>query len=160
LALPPKVCPECREEYLHSASECAHCEVPLVLEGEVPDAPVAAELPPASELECVRVAAIGWVLALSDVLSAAGITHRVEIANPDPGSEAAGPQTPYGVFVRAEDHTAAARIDADFMRAQIPDSPGDADFAVEEGQCPACGEALDASAPECPACGIALAPAE
>ena len=32
MLLPSKICPECREEYVHAASVCVHCDAPLVLE--------------------------------------------------------------------------------------------------------------------------------
>ncbi len=67
--LPPKVCPECREEYLHQTEMCVHCDVPLVLESEVGAAPTPPEFPPASELELLRGASMGWSTGLSERLS-------------------------------------------------------------------------------------------
>ena len=60
MPMPPKVCPQCGEEYLHTASVCIHCDVALVLEGEQPAQSAPEELPPASELVCVRAASVGW----------------------------------------------------------------------------------------------------
>ena len=56
MPLPPKLCPQCREEYVHTATTCVHCEVPLVLEGELSPQDAGDDLPPISELICVRAA--------------------------------------------------------------------------------------------------------
>ncbi len=53
MPLPPKVCPECHDEYLHQTTVCIHCDVELVLHDEVPDNPQPS-LPDASELVQLR----------------------------------------------------------------------------------------------------------
>ncbi len=155
--LPPKVCPECGEEYVHRMTECVHCEVPLRLHGE--PAPVrGAGLPDLEALECIRTAGSGWAVALSDRLRDVGIPHRVEPV----GDAASGPSAAYGIFVRAEDAEAARAHDADFLREQMPDLPRDFDpsaaggtEAAEEESCPACGTHVGAAS-ECSECGLFL----
>ena len=57
-SVPPVYCPECRSEYLGTATQCSECGVALVTEGALGDAG-APELPPVSELVCVRAASVG-----------------------------------------------------------------------------------------------------
>lgn len=157
---PPKVCPECREEYLHTAERCVSCDVPLVYADQMVE--VAPEdLPPVSELECIRAASVAWAIGLSEKLRDAGVAHRIEAVGGE-GMGAArrpGHQLPYGVYVRREDAAAAAEIDARHLATEIPDLP--VDFAAaadgDAEACPACGERLDPEAEECGSCGLALA---
>jgi hypothetical protein len=159
MTLPPKHCPECGEEYVHSVLVCTECGVTLVLAGE----PIQVrELPPASDLLRVRTATASWARSFSDLLAEAGIAHRIE---PE-GDSARGAGVPRGeqlcsVFVRPEDGEQAARLDAQHLRSQIPDVPDDfTAHTAEEGRCPACDEPADLAAPECPSCGLAFRDAE
>ncbi len=157
----PVFCPECRAEYLWNATLCVECDVALVASGALGDA-AAEGLPAASELVCVRAAAVGWARTLSDRLAAAGISHRIEITHDDEEEGSVrrpGANLPYGVYVRQDDVEAALAVDAEFMRSQIPDLPGDheASLAAQDAEsCPACGTALTSDARECPDCGLAL----
>jgi hypothetical protein len=154
----PVFCPECGGEYLPTATRCAECDVDLVSESALGSVTTVEELPPASELVCIRAAAVSWCLSLSNELSEAGIPHRIEMADSDDGEDAGrrpNASLPYGVYVRAEDAADAAAVDAAFMRSQIPDVPED-DASADAG-CPACGEPVAPDAPECPECGLALA---
>lgn len=164
MPMPPKVCPECREEYVHAASVCVHCDVALVLEGDLPDADRAAELPPISELICVRASSVGWAMGLSERLVEAGIPHRVQAAGAedDEGSQGKpGANLPFGVFVRPEDEAAASEIDLAHTEHQIPGIPEGFDpVSVSTDHCPACGDAILETATECPGCGLALLAAE
>ena len=153
MPLPPKVCPSCGDEYLHQATTCVHCDVPLVLEGEFDrDAPPP-EFPPASELECLRTTQPGWAVALAERLRGAGIAHRVE-------QTTAGESNAYGVFVLSEDLEAARVIDADHVRSEMPDLPEGfdprdiPDESEASDACPACGVRIDPEAAECPGCGL------
>jgi hypothetical protein len=155
MTLPPKRCPECGEEYVHSVLVCAECGVTLVLAGE--PIPVR-ELPPASDLLRLRTATLAWAYSFSDLLAEAGIPHRIE---PEEGPARAPSGSPgeqrCSVFVRPEDREQAARLDAQHLRSQIPDVPEDfAAGAIEEDHCPACGEPADLAAPECASCGLAF----
>lgn len=159
--LPPKVCPECREEYLHSAERCVHCDVALVLPDDAEEA--ASTLPPAAELHCVRAASVGWAMALSDRLREAGIAHRIQAVGDDSDGDGSarrpGQNLPYGVYVLEADLRAATEIDTSHMSSQIPDLPEG--FEIDRGEvddaCPACGDPVDVDAAECPGCGLALA---
>ena len=160
MPLPPKVCPECGDEYVHVASVCVHCDVPLVLEGEQPEELLGEELPPISELVCVRAASMSWVRGLSEELAAAGISHRIEAWNDgdeDGSQRKPGHNLPFGIFVLPKHRAAASEIDDEYMESQIPDIPESSESAggTSDG-CPACGESISESATECPGCGLAL----
>jgi len=159
MTLPPKRCPECGEEYVHTVLVCAECGVTLVLAGE--PIPVR-ELPPASDLLRVRTANLAWAHSFSDLLAEAGIAHRVEPE--DDSARVTGVPADAqlcSVFVRPEDREQAARLDAQHLRSQIPDVPEDfAGGAIEEDRCPACGEPADLAGPECASCGLAFRDAE
>jgi len=159
MTLPPRRCPECGEEYVHTVMVCAECGVALILAGD--PIPVR-ELPPSSQLLRVRAATPSWARSFSDLLTDAGIAHRVEVEG-DPARAADGPADAqlFSVFVRPEDGEEVARLDALHLRSQIPDVPEDyAAGAVGEGLCPACGEPADLAAPECASCGLAFRDAE
>jgi hypothetical protein len=128
--------------------------VALVREDEL-SAGGSESLPPISELVCVRAASLGWARALSERLAAEGVSHRIEVAADDLEDGSArrpGVNLPYGVYVRSEDMAVAARVDAAFVRSQIPDLPEEPQAG--EG-CPACGADVG-EADECPDCGLAL----
>jgi hypothetical protein len=158
------VCPQCEAEYLASAIECVECGVALVHPEQLATAEVE-ELPPASELTCIRAASVAWTRALSERLSDAGIPHRVEAmregADDDDDSVRKRPnfRLPCGVYVRPGDSERAARIDADFMRSQIPDLPEGHEISgggEDAEACPACGERVSFDTTECPSCGLML----
>lgn len=155
----PVFCPECRAEYLPTATVCVECGVPLVSEGALSEHAVD-DLPPVSELVCIRASAVGWARALSEQLVEAGISHRIEVAHDDSedGTDRRpGANLPFGVYVRPEDAEAAAAVDAAFMRSQIPDlEHGDPSRDTDGEACPACGAVTPAGASECPDCGLAL----
>jgi len=159
MTLPPKRCPECGEEYVHTVLVCADCGVALVLAGEPSPR---RELPPVSELVCVRTATRSWAHNFSELLAETGIGHRVDVAaDAGRGAGFAPGAELCSVFVRAEDAEEAARLDARYLHSQIPDVPEDyASRASEADQCPACAEPADLSAPECPSCGLAFRDAE
>ena len=159
------VCPQCEAEYLATASECVECRVALVHPEQLASAEVE-DLPPASELTCIRAASVAWTRTLSERLSDAGIPHRVEaireFADDDDDSVRKRPnfRLPCGVYVRPDDSRAAAEIDADFMRSQIPDLPDGHEISggsQDAESCPACGERVSFDTRECPGCGLTLA---
>ena len=160
MILPPKVCSECGEEYVHSALVCIHCDIPLVADGEHPEEGSTPELPPISELVCIRAAPMSWATALSAKLAEAGISHRIEGASDaeDEGSQRRpGYNMPFGIFVLAKDQEAAAQIDLEFTDSQIPDIPKNLNTELRDGDnCPACGDSISESATECPGCGLAM----
>ncbi|MCH2169294.1 hypothetical protein MK489_00805 [Myxococcota bacterium] len=156
MPLPPKICPRCGDEYLHRATQCTNCEIPLILEGEQVGAESVPQLPDVSELVCVRAAASSWILALAERMEEAGIPHRVEAS----GDTSRAREAPWGIFVRTEDAAAASAIDAEHMKIQMPDLPEGYDPRATESEdgeaCPACGEVLAGKSDECPSCGLFL----
>jgi hypothetical protein len=162
----PVYCPECRSEYLGSATVCVECGVALVGEDAL-ESTAREQLPPVSELVCIRAASVGWAQRLSERLASEGISHRIEVSadDTDDGSvRRPGATLPYGVYVRSEDVEAASRVDTAFMHSQIPDLPGagaaESDAGDDGEACPACGAALGTDVVECPDCGLVLGVAE
>jgi hypothetical protein len=156
-----KICPECREEHVRAATHCADCGVALV----TPDAVAAievevAEFPPASELDCVRVAPLSWIRALSQGLEERGVPHRVEPAREQDAPEGQdatifdGARL-FGLYVMSEDAAAARELDRSIVSLILPDeAPPLAEG--EEESCPACGTPLAADEVECGECGLRL----
>ena len=159
-----KICPRCGEEYVLTATTCADCGVALGFEGPAADAAPALELPPADGLVAVRHAEVSWIEGLAGALAEAGIPSRVEL--PTEADERRVQGRGMGnirctLFVRPEDGPAAARIDGDYARTQVPDLPEEADAAWGEAEaCPGCGTALSPDADECGECGLAFGAGE
>jgi len=156
-----KICPRCGEEYVLAASTCADCGVPLGFDRPAPAAePEAPELPEPSALVALRHAEVSWIEGLAEALAEAGIPSRVEL--PQAADERRVQGAGLGairctLYVRPEDAAAAARIDAEFARSQVPDLPEDAASAWQEAEvCPGCETPLAADATECPECGLAF----
>ena len=154
-------CPRCRCEYLGNVLECADCGVELVPEHSL-EALGRAEMPPIAELTCIRSASVGWAQALSQQLSKAGISHRIEAVPDEAEGEGVRGEPdallPYGVWVLEADLPAAREVDENFLRSQIPDLPEDLSAHEPAGdeQCPACGTAVSQDAQECSDCGLVL----
>lgn len=159
MALPPKVCPACESEYLHSAIVCAHCEVALVHPDELAAAPAPEDLPPAADLSLLRAAGAAWALRLSERLVEEEIPHRLEplAVGEAERDVSAGP---YGVYVREADLPAARRVDAAHLAREMPDAGALEPGAFDEDACPACGDPLSPGDAECGGCGLALGPVE
>jgi len=155
------VCPECLAEHTRSVTHCADCNVELVS----PDSIAAteallAEFPPASELDCVRVAPLAWIRALSEGLEQVGVPHRVEPAREEDAPEGQdagifdGAQL-FGLYVRSDEAASARELDRSIAVQLIPDeAPALAEG--EEESCPACGSPLAADVVECEECGLRL----
>jgi hypothetical protein len=155
------VCPECLAEHTLSVTDCADCGVELVSPAAIAAAETElAEFPPASELDCVRVAPLAWVRALSDGLERGGVAHRVEPAREEdaPDGQNAGifdGAQLFGLFVRASDTAAARELDRAIAVQLLPDeAPPLAEG--EEENCPACSSPLAADVLECEECGLRL----
>ena len=155
-----KLCPECRTEYTLAATRCAECDVELADPSVVPPEDEVEELPPASELVCVRVAPLAWIRALSEGLQQTGVSHRIEGAEVEDAPEGQRPGVfgnvqLFGLYVRDEHVDPARALDENIAARLLPEEAPATD-AGEEESCPACGTALEASALECPDCGLAF----
>lgn len=155
-----KVCPACRVEHLQSATRCADCDVDLVHSGELPSEAESADLPPASDLACVRVAPLPWIRALSEGLEQLGVAHRVESATPEAapeGQSAAvfGDLQLFGLYVEGENAVPARELDSRIAAQVLPEEAPPLDEG-EEDSCPACSSRLPPHAVECPDCGLVL----
>ena len=153
-----KVCPECRVEHVQSATRCADCDVELVQAGDLQAEPV--DLPAASGLECVRVAPLAWIRALSDALEQRGVAHRVEPATAEDAPEGQGAAVfgdvqLFGLYVDDENATPARELDSRIAAQVLPEQAPSLDEGEEE-VCPACSSPLEADAVECPDCGLVL----
>jgi len=156
--LPPKICPQCGEEYVHTVQRCVDCDVPLGADAPA-ETPVL-ELPPSEELVAVRNAEVPWIEGLAHALAAAGIPSRVELPRREDQSVQSRGMGAIrcNLFVRPEDTEAAARIDATFARTQVPDLPEAESSWGEAEACPGCGTELAADAIECSECGLSFGP--
>jgi len=159
-----KLCRGCGGEYLPSVERCPDCGQPLVWEGEVAETPGEPELllPPGEELVVVREAELGFATGLGQALAAAGIPHRLD----PPGVRQAGAggrevrSARWAVLVRAADAPRAAALAAAYTRSELRNLGTELDGTALEGQCPACGEPLEADAEECRGCGLVFGPAQ
>lgn len=163
MSSPPlfKVCPECRVEYRLDAEVCADCRVPLVHAEAAPPEEDLEGFPPASQLECVRVAPVAWMEALARGLRERGVTLRVERARAEDAPEGQRADVfgdiaqLFGLYVRSEHLELARELDASIAAQLVPDEAE----ALEEGEveaCPACGAALAANVLECVDCGLSF----
>ncbi len=153
-----KVCPECRTEHTHVSERCADCDVALVHPDSLAPEPGTVELPPIAELDCVRVAPLPWIRALSEGLERASFPHRIEPATAadapaDQNCEIFDDAQLFGLYVEHGAGAAARELDGAIAIQVLPDAapllaPGDQDA------CPACGAALPATASECPECEL------
>jgi hypothetical protein len=116
------------------------------------------DFPEVSELECVRVAPVEWIQALSNAFQGRGIPHRVGPATPEDAPEGQraeifGNAPLFGIYVLADNAAAAAEIDAATAARILPEeAPALAEG--EEESCPACGTVLTRDATECSDCGL------
>ena len=114
--------------------------------------------PPASELECVRVAPIEWIRALSGALQQGGVAHRVEPATAEEAPEGQRPDVfgdaqLFGLYVESAHAPPARELDGTIAARLLPEE-APALAQGEEEACPACGTALTPEAIECPDCGL------
>ncbi len=110
-----KYCPACRSEYTLIATRCIDCDLDLVDADALPAEEDLQAFPPASELECVRVAPIAWIRALSGALQKGGIAHRVEPATVEDAPEgqradAFGDVQLFGLYLESENAPPAREL--------------------------------------------------
>lgn len=156
-----KLCPECRTEYTPVVTRCTDCDVDLVHADSLPGEEEEIEaFPPASQLECVRVAPIAWIRALSEALQERGLAHRVEPATDTDAPDGQRPKVfgeaqLFGLYVRSECASPARELDGSIAAQLLPEEAPPLDEGEEEA-CPACGATLAADAIECSDCGLRL----
>jgi len=154
-------CPICRSEYTRVATRCVDCDVDLVEADALPaEEEVLQTFPPASELECVRVAPIEWIRALSGALQQGGVAHRVEPATAKNAPEGQRPDVfgdaqLFGLYVESEQAPPTRKLDGTIAARLLPEEAPALDEGEEEA-CPACGTALTPDAIECPDCGLSF----
>ena len=156
-----RFCPVCRSEYTLVATRCLDCDVDLVDADALPaEGEEIQAFPPASELECVRVAPIDWIRALSGALQQGGVAHRVEPATAEDAPEGQRPDVfgdvqLFGLYVESAQAPPARELDGIIAARLLPEeAPALAEG--EEEACPACGTALTPDAIECPDCGLSF----
>ena len=132
--LPPKICPRCGEEYVHTMQRCADCDVPLG--SEAPVAEPAFEMPPVEQLVALRNAEVAWIEGLAHALADAGIPSRVELPRREDQSVQSRGMGAIrcNLFVRPEDGKAATRVDASVMKCSRS-SPSGSDAASRSITC-------------------------
>ena len=155
-----KICPKCRVEHTHATLRCADCDVELVHPGELAPGAAPVELPPAAQLDCVRIAPLPWIRALSEGLEQRGVTHRVEPAGSDDAPEGQKPEVfgevqLFGLYVEATNAALARELDGTIAAQVLPDEAPEL-AEGESDDCPACGTPLMAHAIECSDCGLVL----
>ena len=156
-----RFCPVCRSEYTRIATRCLDCDVELVEADALPPESEQAEVfPPASELECVRVAPIDWIRSLSGALQQGGVPHRVEPTSAEDAPEGQRPDVfgeaqLFGLYVEHEQVPPVRELDA-LIAARLLPEEAPALAEGEEETCPACGTALTPDAIECPECGLSF----
>ena len=156
-----KICPECQMEFTPVTERCTDCDVDLVHADALPSEEEEIEdFPPASELECVRVAPIAWIRALSEALQDEGVAHRVEPATETDAPDGQRPEVfggaqLFGLYLRSEDAAPARELDGSIAAQLLPDEAPPLEEGEEE-ECPACGGRLATNAIECSDCGLRL----
>ena len=151
-APPPKICPECREEFVHTALRCADCDVDLVMElpSETVQTGGGAALPPASELTPLLRGGPWELEPVALALAEAGIASRIDAYEGTGGGRLA-------IYVREEELQAAARAVEAHRAEHLHDAPEPGALGEALHDCPACGSRLPEDAAECPDCGLPFA---
>lgn len=119
-----------------------------------------ADLPPAAELQCLRVGAPREIAELAEQLALAGVPCRVDAHPPGkpiraPRRRSFGMGFDVGLYVRPAEAAAAEALLRDRLAARGAEVPTSAAApGTELAACPACGHALDAGAAACSDCGL------
>ena len=143
--LPPKFCPSCGVEYMHSAEFCSDCDVPLSLEPPSEVGPAGAgTLPPAAEL-ALLLRDQPWELErTARMLESAGVRSRIDRVGA--GSE-------LGLFVLPTERNAALVLVDEYRAATLPDAEASS-LGQTLSRCPACDTELAPGATSCTECGL------
>jgi hypothetical protein len=159
-----KLCPSCGGEFQQWVTQCPDCAVPLQIGGpdggsvETAARAPAEELPPASELTCLRRGDPYALHEIAERLQQEGISCRIDVYPPGESirlgaRRGAGVATTFGLYVRPADAARAGAVRDQLVRESAPDAAG-AGAGVDLSACPACGEPLADAATACAACGL------
>jgi len=150
-AVPPKVCPECREEFVATALRCADCDVDLVVEAPASAGPDrSGGLPEAQELAPLLRGGPWELEQIAHALAADGVASRIDPFPPEGGKELA-------LYVRPEALAEAQHALEAYRAESLPDAPEAGGLGEDLHHCPACGADLPEDAGECPDCGLPFA---
>jgi hypothetical protein len=146
------ICSSCERSYGETETLCPRCRMALVPEESAPAAPQPGGPPAPEGLAHLRGADLAFITVLAEKLEEAGIPHQIAA---DP--QGRGRDIRYDLGVRLQDMERARLIDAEVLRAELPDLPeGFEPFAEHDDTCPACGAQLAATDEACPSCDLAL----
>ncbi len=144
-----KICPQCRDEFRATISDCPDCHVPLQFHDPNAPLPPADAGPPGLEEPVPVHRDSPWALeAVARQLQEEGIASQID-AFP-PGSADGRSLALYVSESRAE---AARAIVAAYTASRMPEHEG-GDFGAVSTECPACSAALVGDATACAECGL------
>jgi len=149
--LPPKICPECGAEYVHTVLVCADCDVALEVPNPHQRPALQRQLPPASELALVAAGVPREMERIALELQRYGISCRID-------THPAGSRV--AVYVHPEDAGFAAQRIHDLILPHEDDAVELASPGSELEACPACGAAVSDTDSACADCGLAFVATE
>ncbi len=157
MLLPPKYCPSCAAEHVHTALRCLDCDVPLELHPPGHPGSAAAperSLPPAEQLPCLVRGDPFRIERLALYLQEAGLSSRVDSYPPgrqlgSGGMLSFGGDTQVGIYVHPDEREQGMRLIEEYDAGRMPEPE-----ASEVEGCPACGGALSTDASSCSSCGL------
>jgi hypothetical protein len=151
-----KICPTCGDEFQDRVEVCPDCEIGLKWEHEMPS------LPEAITGVCIASGTQRSLRPVAAVLRADGIATRiteesaelglgigVEVGNVRVGIPFDG--WTYCLYVLPQDAEKAQQVADDLLGVHEEHPPS---FVPVEGQCPACGAAVDVGATRCSECSL------
>ncbi len=141
---PPKTCPSCRVEYLHTAEICADCDVALV-SGPLPEPEddAGASLPSTDELALVLRDQPWELERMAQVLASADLRARIDRVG----------ERELGLYVLPSDRAAALLVVHEYRAATLHDAEAGA-IGEALTACPTCQTDLHPAATSCPECGL------
>lgn len=147
-----KICPQCRDEFRQSMSECPDCHVTLEFFDPNAPLPPGAPPPPALDAPVAIHRDTPWSLeAVARLLQEASIPSLIDVF--PPGSEDGARGTNLALYVDAA-HSDAARAVVDaYTASRMPDHEGSGEGLVMT-ECPACATPLSGEETACAECGL------
>lgn len=152
IELPPKICAECRIEFVHTRTRCPDCGADLVLVSEWLERP-SLSLSSSPDLVLLLRDNVHEVTRLGKVLAASDVAHRVD-SYPQGGLVSVHDTA---LYAQREDVDEALGIIRAHREQQMGVEPSVAlPTPSDPNSCPACGVAVDPHDEECPSCELAL----